>query len=80
MWPVTWVSYPNYRGAGHGLGGRSYGRIAHNGWCPQGRRQARSLMRDGRTLTLLADSKTVLAVSHLGHSLQPVQHTNYVQL
>ena len=37
-------------------------------------------MRDGGALTPLADSKTVSAVSHLGQSLQSVQHTNYVQL
>ena len=79
-WQVTRVSYPSCRGAGRGLGGRDHGHVAHCGWCPQGRYQARSLARDGRALTSLADSKTVSAVSHPGQSLQSVQHTNYVQL
>ena len=79
-WRVTWVSYPSCRGAGHGLGGRDHGRVAHCGWYPQGLCQARSLVRDGRALTPLADSKTVSAVSHPGQSLQSVQHTNYVRL
>ena len=79
-WQVTWVSYPSCRGAGHGLGGRDHGRIAHCGWCPQGRRQARSLVRDGGALTPLADSKTVSAVPHPGQCLQSVEHTNYVRL
>ena len=77
-WQVTRVSYPSCRGAGCGLVGRGHGRVAHCGWCPQGRCWARSLVRDGRALTPLADSKTVLAVLHLGQSLQSVQHTNYV--
>ena len=77
-WQVTRVSYPSYRGAGRGLGGRDHGHVAHCGWCSQGRCRARSLVRDGRALTPLADSKTVSAVSHLGQSLQSVQHTNYV--
>ena len=76
-WQVTLVSYPSCKGAGRGLGGRDHGCVAHCGWCPQGRCQARSLVRDGRALTSLADSKTVLAVSHPGQS---VQHTNYVRL
>ena len=79
-WQVTRVSYPSCRGAGRGLGGRDYGCVAHCGWCPQGRCQARSMARDGRALTTLADSKTVSAVSHPGQSLQSVQHTNYVRL
>ena len=79
-WQVTWGSHPSCRGAGRGLGGRDHGRIAHCGWCPQGRCQARSLARDGRALTSLADSKTASAVSHPGQSLQSVQHTNYVRL
>ena len=77
-WQVTRVSHPGCRGAGRGLSGRDHGHIAHCGWCPQGRCQARSLVRDGRALTPLADSKTALAVSHPGQSLQSVQHTNYV--
>ena len=77
-WQVTRVSYPSCRGAGRGLGGRDHGHVAHCGWCPQGRCWARSLVRDGRALTPLADSKTVSAVSHPGQSLQSVQHTNYV--
>ena len=79
-WQVTRVSYPSCRGAGRGLSGRDHGHVAHCGWCPQGRCRARSLVRDGRALTPLADSKTVSAVSHPGHSLQSVQHTNYVRL
>ena len=79
-WQVTWVSHPGCRGAGRGLGGRDHGCVASCGWCPQGRCQARSLARDGRALTPLADSKTALAVSHPGQSLQSVQHTNYVRL
>ena len=77
-WQVTWGSHPSCRGAGRGLGGRDHGRVAHRGWCPQGRCRARSLARDGRALTPLADSKTASAVSHPGQSLQLVQHTNYV--
>ena len=77
-WQVTRVSYPSCRGAGRGLGGRDHGCIAHCGWCPQGQHQARSLARDGRALTSLADSKTVSAVLHPGQSLQSVQHTNYI--
>ena len=72
MWQVTRVSYPSCRGAGCSLGGRGHGCVACSGWCPQGRCRARSLVRDGRALKLLADSKTVSAVSHLGHSLQSV--------
>ena len=79
-WRVTRMSYPSCRGAGCGLGGRDHGHVAHCGWCPQGRCQARSLVRDGKALTPLADSKTVSAVSHPGQSLQSVQHTNYVRL
>ena len=79
-WRVTRVSYPSCRGAGHGLGGGDHGCVAHCGWCPQGQCQARSLVRDGRALTPLADSKTVSAVLHPGQSLQSVQHTNYVRL
>ena len=78
-WRITWVSYPSCRGAGRGLGGRDHGYIVHCGWCPQGRSQARSLVRDGRALTPLADSKTVSVVSHPGQSLQSIQHTNYVR-
>ena len=78
-WQITWVSYLSCRGAGCGLSGRDHGCIAHCGWCPQGRCQARSLVRDSGALTPLANSKTVLAVSHLGQSLQLVQHTNYVR-
>ena len=37
-------------------------------------------MGDGGALTLLADSEAVPAVSHLGHSLQSVQHTHYISL
>ena len=77
-WQVTRVSYPSCRCASCGLGGRDHGRVAHCEWCPQGRCWARSLARDGRALTPLADSKTVSAVSHPGQSLQLVQHTNYV--
>ena len=76
-WRVTRVSYPSCRGVGRGLGGRDHVHVAHCGWCPQGRCQARSLVRDGGTLTPFADSKTVLAVSHPGQALQ---HTNYVRL
>ena len=76
-WQITRVSYPSCRGAGHGLSGRDHGHIAHCGWCPQGRRQARSLVRDGGALAPLADSKTVLAVPHPDQS---VEHTNYVRL
>ena len=79
-WQVTQVSYPSCRGAGRGLDGRDHGCVAHCGWCPQGRCQARSLVSDGGALTPLADSKTVSAVSHPGQSLQSVQHTNYVRL
>ena len=79
-WRVTRVSYPSCRGTGCGLGGRDHGHVAHCGWCPKGRCQARSMARDGRALTTLADSKTALAVSHPGQSLQLVQHTNYVRL
>ena len=77
---VTRVGYPSCRGAGCGLGGRDHGCVAHCGWCPQGRCRARSLVRDGRASTPLADSEAVPAVSHPGHSLQSVQHTNYVRL
>ena len=77
-WQITQVSYPSCRGAGRGLSGRDHGCVAHCGWCPQGRCQARSLVRDGGALTPLADSKAVSAVSHPGQSLQSVQHTNYV--
>ena len=79
-WRVTWVSCPGRRGAGRGLGGRDHSHIAHRWRCPQGRCQARSLVRDGRALTLLADSKAVSAVSHPGQSLQSVQHTHYISL
>ena len=79
-WWVTQVSHPSCRGAGRGLGGRDHGRVAHCGWCPQGRCQARSMVRDGRALTTLANSKTASAVLHPGQSLQSVQHTNYVRL
>ena len=79
-WQVTQVSYPSCRGAGRGLGGRDHGHVAHCGWCPQGRCQARSLVRDGRASTLLADFEAVPAVSQPGHSLQSVQHSNYVRL
>ena len=78
QWQVTWGSYPSCRGASRGLGGRDHGCIAHCGWCPQGRCQARSLARDRRALTPLADSKTASAVLHSGESLQSVQHPNYV--
>ena len=79
-WQVTWGSYPSFRGAGRGLSGRDHGHVAHCGWCPQGQRLARNLARDRRALTPLADSKTALAVSHSGKSLQSVQHTTYVRL
>ena len=79
-WQVTWGSYPGCRGASHGLGGRDHGLVAHCGWCPQDRHWARSLARDGRALTPLADSKTASAVSNPGQSLQSVQDTNYVRL
>ena len=79
-WQVTRGSHPSCRGAGRGLSGRDHGHIAHCGRCPQGRCWARNLMRDGRALTPLANSKTALAVSHPGQSLQSVQHTNYIQL
>ena len=79
-WRVTRVSYPSSRGAGRGLGGRDHGRVAHCGWCPQGRCWARSLVRDGGAPTPLADSEAVSTVSHLGQSLQSVQHTNYIRL
>ena len=62
-WQVTQVSYPSCRGASCGLGGRDHGCVAHCGRCPQGRCQARSLVRDGRALKPLANSKTVSAVS-----------------
>ena len=74
-WQVTRGSYPSCRGAGRG---RDHGCVAHCGWCPQGQRRARNLVRDRRALTPLADSKTASAVSHSGKSLQSVQHTNYV--
>ena len=77
-WQVTRVSYPSYRGAGRGLGGRDHGHVAHCGWCPQGQCRARSLVMDGGSLTPLADPKTVSAVLHPGQSLQSIQHTNYV--
>ena len=79
-WQVTRVSYPSCRGAGRGLGGRDHGHIAHCGWCPQGRHWARKLVRDGGAPTPLADSEAVSAVSHLGQSLQLVQHTHCVHL
>ena len=79
-WQVTRGSYPSCRGAGRGLSGRDHGRVAHCGWCPQGRHWARNLARDRRALTPLANSKTASAVSHSGKSLQSVQHTNYVRL
>ena len=79
-WQVTQVSYPSHRGAGRGLGGRDYGHVAHCGWCPQGRCQARKLVRDGGAPTSSANSEAVSAVSHLGQSLQSVQHTHYVCL
>ena len=77
-WRVTRVSYPSCRGAGRGLSGRDHGHVAHCGWCPQGRCRARSLVRDGGAPTPLADSEAVSAVSHLGQSLQSVQHTHDV--
>ena len=77
-WQVTRVSYPSRRGAGRCLSGRDHGHVAHCGWCPQGRCQARSLVRDGREPTPLADSEAVSAVSHPGQSLQSVQHTHDV--
>ena len=79
-WQVTRGSYPSCRGASRGLSGRDHGHIAHYEWNPQGRGRARSLARDRRALTPVADSKTALAVSHSGESLQSVQHTNYVRL
>ena len=33
-WRVTWGSYPSRRGAGHGLGGRDHGCVAHHWSCP----------------------------------------------
>ena len=78
-WRVTQVSYPSHRGAGCGLGGRDHGHVAHCGWCPQGRCWARSLVRDGRAPTPLANSEAVSAVSHPGQSLQSVQHTHNVR-
>ena len=77
-WQVARGSYPSCRGASHGLSGRDHGHVAHCGWRSQGRCRARSLVRDRRALTPLADSKTASAVSHSGESLQSVQHTNYV--
>ena len=79
-WRVTRVSYPSCRGAGRGLSGRDHGHVAHCGWCPQGQCRAKSLVRDGGASTPLANSQAVPAVSHPGHSLQSVQHTNYVRL
>ena len=77
-WQVTRGSYPSCRGTSCGLSGGDHGHVAHCGWCPQGHRRARSLVRDRRALTPLANSKTASAVSHSGESLQLVQHTNYV--
>ena len=79
-WQVTRGSYPSCRGASRGLGGRDHGHVAHCGWCPQGRHWARSLARDGRALTPLANSKTASAVSNPGQSPQSVQDTIYVWL
>ena len=78
-WQVAQVRHPSCRGTSRGLSGGDHGCVAHCGWCPQSCRWARSLARDRRALTLLADSKTASAVSHSGESLQPVQDTNHVQ-
>ena len=77
---VTRGSHPSCRGASRGLSGGDHDHVAHCGWRPQSRHWARSLVRDRRALTPLADSKTALAVSHSGESFQLVQDTNYVQL
>ena len=77
-WQVTQGSHPSCRDTSHGLCGGDHGHVAHCGRCPQSRCWARSLVRDRRALTPLANSKTVSAVSHSGESLQPVQDTNYV--
>ena len=79
-WSVTRGSHPSCRGTSRGLSGGDHGRVACCGWHPQGRHRARSLARDSRALTPLADSITVSAVSHSGESLQAVQDTNYVRL
>ena len=57
---MTQGSHPNCRGAGRGLGARGHGCVARCGWHPQGCRRAGSLARDGRALTLLADSAVSL--------------------
>ena len=75
---MTWGSHPSRRGTGRGLSGGDHSHVAHCGWCPQSCHRARSLVRDRRALTPLADFKAASAVSHSGESLQPVQDTNYV--
>ena len=72
-------SHPSCRGTSRGLSGGDHSCIARGGWCPQRCCQARSLVRDRRALTPLADSKTAPAVSHSGESLQTVQDTNHVR-
>ena len=79
-WQVTRGSHPSCRGASRGLSGGDHGCVAHCGWRPQSCHWARSLVRDRRALTPLADPKTASAVSHSGESLQLVQDTNYVRL
>ena len=76
---VAWGSHPSCRGTSRGLSGGDHGHVAHCGWCSQSCRLARSLVRDRRALTPLANSKTASAVSHSGESLQPVQDTNHVR-
>ena len=77
---VTRGSHPSCRGTSCGLSGGDHSHVARCRRCPQSRSRARSLARDCRSLTPLADSKTASAVSHHGESLQPVQDTNYVCL
>ena len=78
-WQVARESHPSCRGTSRGLSGGGHGRVAHCGWCSQSCCRARSLVRDHRALTPLADSKTASAVSHSGESLQLVQDTNHVR-
>ena len=77
---MTRGSHYSCRGTSCGLSGGGHGHVAHCGRHPQRRSWARSLARDRRALTPLADPKTASAVSHSGESLQPVQDTNHVCL